>query len=220
MASNKRYLQFDLEFPRFFRSTEAKNKPWQADGDRITYAVYVNEPWRHLNKSNFGDSQTAIACLSPHFDIFASTPGSVTGGKLVYFNNLGMGLGVGNDQPVLKNHVRKYLPGNILLTIEANLEFSVFRHIISASSISPRYFQAGKLDLYGLEDYEDRFLITDLEVWGVGSTKELDEQRKQWEWEEKQAQARQGVNLRSLGEDRAFLEMAGLVGDHGQGGSM
>ena len=32
-------------------------------------------------------------------------------------------------------------------------------------------------------------MITYLEVWGIGSTKELEEQRKQWEWEEKQAQA-------------------------------
>lgn len=63
-------------------------------------------------------------------------------------------------------------------------------------------------------------MITDIEVWGVGSNKELDEQRKQWEWEEKQAKARQSVNLRNTGEERAFLEMAGLVGNHGSGGSI
>lgn len=37
----------------------------------------------------------------------------------------------------------------------------------------------------------------------------------------KQAEARQNVNIRNLGEERAFLEMAGLVGNHGAaGGSM
>ena len=79
---------------------------------------------------------------------------------------------------------------------------------------SPRLLQGSS------QDYEDRFLITDLEVWGVGSSKELEEQKKQWDWEKKQAEARQSVNLRSMGEDRALLEMVGLVGNHGSGGSV
>lgn len=220
MAINKRYQQFDAEFPRFFRSTEDPNKSWQTDQDRVTYAVYVNEPWRHSNKKNFGDVSTAIMCLLPRYDFFTSKHDPVIEGKLIYFNNLGMGVGFGNDQPVNKNNVRKYLPGSISLTVEANLEFGVFRHIVNASANSAAYFNKSEQQTAQTEDYEDRFMITDLEVWGVGSTKELDEQKKQWEWEEKQAKARQSVNIRNMGEERAFLEMAGLVGGHAQGGSM
>lgn len=217
MATNKRYQLFDSEFPRYFRSSEDHNRDWQSDSDKITYLVYVNQPWRNSNKKNFGDEKTAIMCMLPRYDFFMSRPDPVQQGQLIYFNNLGMGLGFGNDQPVNKNNVRKYLPGSVSLTVEANLEFGVFRHIANSGQNTSSYFRRSEQEAVGVQDYEDRFMITDLEVWGIGSTKELDEQRKQWEWEEKQAKARQSVNMRNLGEDRAFLEMAGLVGNHGGG---
>lgn len=113
------------------------------------------------------------------------------------------------------------MPGDISLTIEANLEFAIFRHISSPNSNGASFFQKSKQNEISVQDFEDRFMISDLEVWGIGSTKELEEQRKQWAWEEKQAEARQSVNLRGLGEERAFLEMVGLVGNHSaNGGSM
>lgn len=217
MATNKRYQLFDTEFPRYFRSTEDHNRDWQLDSDKVTYLVFVNQPWRASNKKNFGDEQTAIMCILPRYDFFTSRPDPMQQGQLIYFNNLGMGLGFGNDQPVNKNNVRKYLPGNVSLTVEANLEFGVFRHIANHSQNTSSFFRRSEQETVTLQDYEDRFMITDLEVWGVGSTKELDEQRKQWEWEEKVARARQSVNMRSLGEDRAFLEMAGIIGPHGGG---
>lgn len=219
MTTNKRYQLFDSEYPRYFRSTEDPHREWQSDNDKITYLIYVHQPWRNSNKKNFGDENTAIMCVSPRYDFFKSKPDPINQGRLIYFNNLGMGLGFGNDQPVNKNNVRKYLPGSVSLTLEANLEFGVFRHIANSSANTPSYFNRSEQQVVQSQDYEDRFMITDLEVWGVGSTKELDEQRKQWEWEEKQAKARQSVNMRTLGEDRAFLEMVGLVGNHA-GGSM
>lgn len=219
-SQNKRYQQFDTEYPKFFRSTENPKKYWQTETDRITYAVYVQQPWRNSNKANFGDESSVIVNILPRFDIFTSKHDPRLKGQLVYFNNLGMGIGFGNDQPVNKNNVRKILPGKVSLTVEANLEFAVFRHIINSSAITLGYFNFSHQETALLEDYEDRFMVTDLEVWGVGSDKELEEQKKQWEWEEKQAQARQSVNIDTLKEDRAFLEMAGLVGGHTGGGSM
>ncbi|KAF8001084.1 hypothetical protein HF325_004873 [Metschnikowia pulcherrima] len=220
ILKNRRYQQFDLEYPRHFRSSEDPKKSWQSDNDKITYAVFVKQPWRNSNKTNFGDEESTIMCLLPRFDIFKSKRGQLLAGRLIYFNNQGMGIGFGNEQPVNKNNTRRHLPGSVSLTIEANLEFGIFRHIVNAGANTPRFFKTSSQDTVRDQDYEDRFMITDLEVWGVGSTKELDEQRKQWEWEEKQAQARQGVNLRNLGEERAFLEMAGLVGNQGSGGSV
>lgn len=220
ITRNRRYQQFDSEYPKFFRSTENPRKHWQSETDKITYAVYVQQPWQNSNKSNFGDESTVIISILPRFDVFTSKHDLQLKGKLVYFNNLGMGVGFGNDQPVNKNNVRKILPGKVSLTVEANLEFAVFRHIINSSAITLAYFNFSHQESVQHEDYEDRFMVTDLEVWGVGSDKELEEQKKQWEWEEKQAQARQSVNIDTLQEDRAFLEMAGLVGGHSGGGSM
>lgn len=220
MENNRRYQEFDSQYPRFFRSAENRNRRWQSDSDVVTYAVYLNHPWVNSNKNNFGNESTCILSLLPNFDLFTSRKDLVLDGKLVYFNNLGMGLGFGNSQPINKNNTRKFLPGTVSLTIESNLEFAVFRHVPNAGFNLPQYFNTSKNLNLSSEDYEDRFMITDLEVWGVGSTKELEEQRKEWEWEEKQALARQSVNFRDLGEDRAFLEMAGLVGNHAGGGSI
>ncbi|WEJ96286.1 Restriction of telomere capping protein 5 [Yamadazyma tenuis] len=213
-STNKRYVQFDSEYPRFFRSSESHLKSWQSNNDRVTYAVLVTPPWRTSNKKNFGDGNCVILSLSPHLDFFTSS----NRGESIYFNTLGSGLGFGNDQPINKNGVKKYLPGDVSLTIEPNLEFAVFRHVSSARG--SLYFNRSKQPSLQSSDFEDRFMITDLEVWGIGSTKELEQQQKQWEWEKKQAEARQGVNLDRLKEDRAFMEMVGLVGNYGAGGSV
>lgn len=215
MATNKRYEHFTTEYPRYFKNAEEAKNHWQTEKDVVTYAVLVNQPWRNSNKKNFGDENSIILSLLPRFDFYKSVHNPVLKGELVYFNNVGLGLGFGNDQPLSRANVRKYLPGGVSLTIEANLEFAVFRHIVSATSNGAAYFQKSQTLL---ADFEDRFMITDLEAWGIGSTKELEEQRKQWEWEEKQAEARQSVNMQSLGEERAFLEMVGLVGNNGASG--
>ena len=221
MKHNNRYIQFNEMYPLYFRSLENPKKDWQNDNDKITYAVIINLPWKNSNKNNFGDEDTVILNLLPRFDFYKSVHNPVLNGKLIYFNNLGMGLGFGNSQPINKNTVKKFLPGGISLTIESNLEFAIFRHISSPNSNSASFFQKSKQNEISVQDFEDRFMISDLEVWGIGSTKELEEQRKQWAWEEKQAEARQSVNLRGLGEERAFLEMVGLVGNHSaNGGSM
>lgn len=221
MKHNNRYIQFNEMYPLYFRSLENPKKEWQDDNDRITYAVIINLPWKNSNKHNFGDENTMIFNLLPRLDFYKSVHNPVLDGKLVYFNNLGMGLGFGNNQPINKNTIKKLLPGDVSLTIESNLEFAIFRHISSPNSNAASYFQKSKQNEISLEDFEDRFMISDLEVWGIGSTKELQEQRKQWAWEEKQAEARQSVNLRGLGEERAFLEMVGLVGNNNSnGGSM
>lgn len=219
---NKRYQSFDAEFPRYFRSDELSLQPGQSPNDRLMYAVYMSEPWRVSNKANFGNAETVLLALQPRSAAFPSTGTSVHLGRLVYFNTQGMGIGFGNDQPINKNHVRRYNPGSVSLTIEANLEFAVFRHTPSAAN-SPSFFRHEPPppdSPLSSADYEDRFVITGLEVWGIGSTKELQVQKRQWEWEEQQAQARQSINLRNMGEDRAFMEMAGLVGNHGSGGSV
>lgn len=221
MKHNNRYIQFNEMYPLYFRSLENPKKYWQDDNDKMTYAVIINLPWKNSNKNNFGDEDTVILNLLPRFDFYKSVHNPVLNGKLIYFNNLGMGLGFGNNQPINKNTVKKFLPGDISLTIESNLEFAIFRHISSPNSNAGTFFQKSKQDEISVQDFEDRFMISDLEVWGIGSTKELQEQRKQWAWEEKQAEARQSVNLRGLGEERAFLEMVGLVGNHSaNGGSM
>lgn len=222
MQTNRRYQKFDEMYPRHFLALENHLRDWQHESDRITYAVLVNQPWKSSNKNNFGDEKSIILSILPRADYFKSVHSSILQGQLIYFNNLGMGLGFGNNQPLNKNDTKRFIPGDMSLTIEANLEFAVFRHLVNLSSSNDKFFHNSQQSHISHEDYEDRFTISTIEVWGLlVSGKELEEQKKQWEWEEKQAEARQNVNIRNLGEERAFLEMAGLVGNHGAaGGSM
>lgn len=213
-----RYDKFASEYPRYFLNDdpEANLTAFQRPREVLEYAAVVHEPWKHSNKQNFGDGKEQLVQLAPLFALFKATSSA-----LVYFNNGGMGIGVGANQPINKHGVQKYCPCDVSLVVEANLEYGVFRHLATATSTGSMYATTGgayKDD----SNYEDRFVITDIEVWGVGSTLILDEQRRQWEWEEKMAEARKSINVRNMGEERAFLEMAGIIpqGGHGGGGSM
>ncbi|CAK9436138.1 uncharacterized protein LODBEIA_P06960 [Lodderomyces beijingensis] len=218
--TNRRYEKFDHSFPRYFLNSENALRPWQHENDRITYCVVINQPWRNSNKNNFGDEKSIILAIQPRADYFKSVSNKAQKGESIYFNTQGMGVGFGNEQPINKGNTQKYHPGRVSLTIEANLEFAVFRHLSSSVNNDPNFFKTSSNSQIANEDYEDRFVITDLEVWGIGSMKELEEQQRQWKWEEQQAQARQSVNIRNMGEERAFLEMVGLVGNRGSGGSV
>lgn len=206
-TKNARYRTFETEFPKL----KSELLDTQKDGDKIVYGVYVAQPWKVANKDTFGDSRTEIFQLSPVQKIFKPSIGAKS---FIYFNTLGGGIGVGNVQPYIKGNTKRYHPGNVSLTIDSTLEFAVFRHLGLGGD-----FKITNYDELGVE-YEDRFLIRDVEVWGCGGQKELEEQNKQWEWEQQEAKRRQGVNLKSIGEDRAILEMAGIIGQHGSGGSV
>ncbi|ANZ73499.1 BA75_00103T0 [Komagataella pastoris] len=209
----KRYLMFEEQFPRSRAAEDETGSDYDHANDdsaRLTFAVYLNQHWKTSNKEPFGDSKTTIFQLSPRQAVFKS---STFRKDYCYFNTSGGGIGFGNEEPYLKNNTTKYRPGNVSLTIDSGLEFCVFRHLGKGGSFSPMVLEDDSIPVY-----EDRFVISDLEVWGCGSEKELLEQAKRWAWEEKEAMARQRINADTLGEERAFLEMAGLVGNHGASG--
>ncbi|ODV93777.1 hypothetical protein PACTADRAFT_4679 [Pachysolen tannophilus NRRL Y-2460] len=214
------------EYPKFRRSPENPSKIYGEGSERLTYGVYLHHAWKISNKEPFGDSKTLIFQLAPQQQLFES---SLFQNSYAYFNTLNNGgIGFGCNLPEIKNGIKKYHPGNVSLLIDGGLEFCCFRHIgiggsfntgsgfnklpsesvpHSANSITP--------------EYEDKFTISDIEVFGVGSDKEIQEQIKSWEWEKREAEARQRVNIKNLGEERAFLEMVGLAGNHGgTGGSV
>lgn len=186
---------------------------------KVTFAICIKEPWRVTNKDLFSGPDTTIYQLSPWIDIYKAKKSNI-----MYFNTANGGIGIGNEQPTIKTKCKTYHPGNVSLTLDDTLEFGVFRHI----GLGGGTIDCGMIDNICPEEYSDsktptfemRFLIQDVEIWGCGGEKELAEQLKQLEWEEAEAKRRQHINLKSLGEDRALLEMAGLVGQHQSGGSM
>lgn len=180
---------------------------------KVIFAVYIEDPWKVTNKSYFGTENTTIIQLSPRQDIYKANSKDV-----VYFNTVGGGIGIGSSQPTIKTTLQRYEPGNVSLTLDSALEFAVFRHVGHGGKINTGNLHIERENLSN--SFELRFIIQDVEVWGCGGAKELEEQVKQLKWEEAEAKRRQHINLKSLGEDRALLEMAGLVGQHQSGGSV
>lgn len=105
----------------------------------------------------------------------------------------------------------QYAFGDVSLTLEPSFEYGVFRNVGSET------FQSSQIR--NSADFEDRFAITELEVWGVGADDVLREQAKLWAWEENEAMRRKNVNLsKDIEESRALLELAGLVGGGNRSG--
>lgn len=210
--NNPRYRKFLSEFPKL-RDGEPNPFNLHATRTKVTFAVYVPEPWKVTNKEFFGGLGTTIVQLAPIQDVFKANKGSA-----LYFNTMGGGIGVGDNQPHIKGGIKSYSVGNVSLTLDNTLEFAVFRHAGYGGSFNP----SSRLTQIQREDrsFEARFLIQHVEVWGCGGQQELEEQYKKWQWEEAEAKRRQQINLRSIGEDRALLEMAGIIGHAQSGGSM
>lgn len=212
---NPRYSKF-LEEYKVLKDDEQSIETSLMKKRKVVFAVIIKEPWKITNKGYFGGEGTTIYQLSPWIDRYR-----VTKPNVVYFNTIGGGIGIGNEQPIIKSTYKRYVPGNVSLTLDNSLEFGVFRHIGYGGIINPgslNHIDEG--DSNCTNTFEIKFSIKEVEVWGCGGEKELAEQIKLLEWEEAEAKRRQQINLKSLGEDRALLEMAGLVGQHQSGGSM
>lgn len=90
----------------------------------------------------------------------------------------------------------EYIPlRSVSLHIDDALEFGVFTHITSSGgSFQPSKLPATARSGNGA-DWQDRFEIDVIEVWGVGDASIAEEQRKAWLWETREAERRKTVNL-------------------------
>jgi hypothetical protein len=232
-ASNSRERTFadSLPYKRFSSSTQSSHSN---QNTRITYGAYVPVPWKQSPKHTFGTSSTVLFQLSPIHDVF---PASTIDSSYIYFNKppaTHTGVGFGSPMPsqsaagLSSSHPirrRSSLLGSdqlplspVSLHIDDGLEYGVFTH----DSMGGGSFLPSQLPIRKAVDWQDRFEIDTLEVWGCGGTEEAEEQRKRWAWEEKEAEARRRINFGTgdLDADRELLRMAGLIGGNRSGGSM
>lgn len=114
--------------------------------------------------------------------------------------------------------------GPVSLHIDDALQFAVFTHLASGGGS----FRTSRLPLSARPgaqngNWQDRFEIDAIEVWGIGDASVAEGQRRAWLWEEKEAERRRRVNLGTgdVEADKELLRMAGLVKDEARsGGSM
>lgn len=190
-------------FPRFHPVVEAE----PVVGKRFQMAIILNAPWRVSNTKNFCDDLTVVQ-LSPRQMTLKSKE------ACFYFSNIGLGLGVGSPPPLKSKHGGKitFRLRGISLTIDNSLEVGNWR----VEDVSDSMFgsTSGAPSIYG----DWWFKIREVEVLGLGDNETFSEQKRRLEWEEKEAERRQGLN--DYKEGRALLELAGIVGQGGSGGSV
>lgn len=206
---------------RFAASLPPKRFPDGSQSSRLTYGLYVSQPWRHSHKECFGDSDTLLFQLEPIHDVFHA---SALNRDYVSFTKPGIistntGIAVGNPLPTSSSSYRRQSIthlGSVALLLDSSFEFGVFTHDNSSRGGA---FQGSVSRQF---DFQDRFEIESLEVWGCGGDEEAKVQAERWAFEAREAEARRRINLGTgdIEADRALLEMAGLVGQNQSGGSI
>ncbi|KAH6609410.1 Restriction of telomere capping protein 5 [Trichoderma cornu-damae] len=203
----------------FAASLPPKRFPHGSKSERVTFGVYVREPWRHTHRQCFGDSETVLFQLEPLHDVFTA---STINTDYVTFtkppgNRPCLSFGCPHAKPT-QSHRKEGLRalGAVSLLFDESFEFGVFNHDYKSRG------GAFHTSIVRKFDFQDRFRIESLEVWGCGGDDEARAQAERWAWEEREAEARRRINLGTgdIDADRALLEMAGLIGGNRSGGSM
>lgn len=206
-----------------------------ADSDLLTFGAFLAAPWRHTHRECFGDAEGTAAPLlfqlRPVHDVFRASslnkdyasfvrPSSATGSSAgqggISFGCPPPGRAASVAHRRSSSGAGVVALGPVSLHLDAGFEFGVFTHDFSgrggafATSVSRRF------------DFQERFDVEAVEVWGCGGDEEAKGQAERWAWEAREAEARRRVNLGTgdIDADRALLEMAGLVGANRSGGSM
>lgn len=220
-SHNSRETAFldSLPYKRFSSSTKDSRS-----GQRLVYGAYIPVPWKTTPKHAFGTVESQLFQLSPVHDVFGA---SALDPSYIYFSkppSSRTGLGFGSPLPSSSTHNysgNSTLPlGPVSLHIDDTLTYGAFTHSADGGGA----FHPSSLPCRRKVDWQDRFEIDAIEVWGCGGSEVAEEQRKAWAWEEKEAEARRRINLGTgdIEADRELLKMAGLIGGGGRdsGGSM
>ncbi|KAF1832738.1 hypothetical protein BDW02DRAFT_411542 [Decorospora gaudefroyi] len=218
-ASTRQRALHDMLPPKRLPDSIDASSPSQT----LIYGAYISSQWKHTGKSCFGDASTRLFQLSPTHDVFTA---STYSSDYTYFSKSlthPAGLGLGTPIPAQtasSNHYSHVLfrPGAVSLHLDDALEFAIFTH----QSDGGGSFHPSKLPCRKGRDWQDRFEIESLEVWGCGGDEVAEAQRREWAWQEREAEARRRINLGTGDQelDRELLRMAGIISGERSGGSM
>jgi hypothetical protein len=196
-----------------------KRFPDSSTSSRLVFGVYVSQPWKQTYKTCTGDAETVLFQLEPTHEVFRA---STINNEYISFTKSPTshpGINIGSPHPKAKPTaaISSYVPlGSVSLYLNDSFEFGVFTHN-NTSGGGAFHNSASRR-----RDWQDRFEIDSLEVWGCGGSAEAEEQRRRWAWEEREAEARRRVNIGKgdVEADRALLELAGIIGGNRSGGSI
>lgn len=203
----------------FAEKLPPKRFPNGSKSDRLTFGVYVREPWKNTNRDCFGDSETLVFQLGPVHDIFQ--PSTINTDYVTFTKPPGnepcVAFGSPHPKPTKSGRRESMLAlGSVSLVLDDSFQFGVFNHDFGSRGGA---FHTSTIRKY---NFQDRFQVESLEVWGCGGDAEAKAQAERWGWEAREAEARRKINIGTgdIEADRQLLKMAGLVGQNQSGGSM
>jgi hypothetical protein len=203
----------------FADSLPPKRFPDSSKSTHIVFGVYVTQPWHQTHKECFGDAEALLFQLEPVHEVFHAS--SINKDYVSFTkpptSHAGIGFGSPHPKPKATAGLAPHVDlGAVSLMLDSSFEFGVFTHNYTSGGGAFHNSNTRK------SDWQDRFEIESMEVWGCGGDKEAEAQRERWAWEEREAEARRRVNLGTgdIEADRTLLEMAGLVSANRSGGSM
>lgn len=176
----------------FSETLPPKRLPDSSKAERVTYGAYISRPWQQTYKECFGDSSTILFQLSPVHEVF---PASSVNPEYLSFTrpptaHTGIGIGCPHPKQKATNGLSPHVAlGAVSLWLDSAFEFGVFTHNYTSGGGAFRNSEMRRTD------WQDRFEIESLEVWGCGGDDEAKAQRERWEWEEKEAEARRRINI-------------------------
>lgn len=214
--------------PHRFPSSASKDK--NSPNTRVTYGVYVPFPWKATHRTPLSSEKAILFQLGPVHDVFSAS--AVSKDHLTFDNTQNARHpGIAFGSPLERStssvphspSISTATLGPVSLHLDAALEYAVFTH----SSAGGGSYHSSLAPARRRSDWQDRFEIEALEVWGLGGDSEAEGRKKNIEFEEREARfRREGRASMSAGQgssyeaDKELLRMAGLIGHGESGGSM
>ncbi|KAF4636200.1 hypothetical protein G7Y89_g1891 [Cudoniella acicularis] len=170
----------------FTDTLHPKRFPDSSKSEHVVFGVYVAQPWRQTHKECFGDSDTLLFQLEPVHEVFHASTINTDYVSFTKPPSSHSGISFGCPHPKAKQtaglsaHVNL---GAVSLMLDSSFEFGVFTHNYTMGGGAFHNSQTRR------NDFQDRFEIESLEVWGCGGDAEAEQQRQRWAWEEREAEA-------------------------------
>ena len=138
---------------------------------RVVFGAYLDVPWKHTYKEAVGGTETILFQLEPIHDVFRA---STISKDYATFTKSGVGFGNPPPRAKLVSGLSSHISlGAVSLLLDESLEFGVFNHdSTGGGSFHPSQVRK--------TDWQDRFEIESLEVWGCGGDEEAEKQRAAW----------------------------------------
>ncbi|KAF9138934.1 Restriction of telomere capping protein 5 [Mortierella sp. GBA39] len=183
-------------------TSPTKVTPRKTQKERMILGAYVTETWK-VSKSGWGNDSFALFELSPCFEVFPAKKSSNTGSTTASAPPTALSMPGGRASPVLSNrHYIHFLKNagvgfggqeseSCMLYMDDNLRYGNYRQDFAGGNV---YMSAGGDRQSGFEvDFE----IVECEVWGLGGPEAKARQQKEWDFEQREANRRATVHLRS-----------------------